>query len=198
MSDLRYRVFRASMPIATLWSEVTDFARDVVERLNELVTTDRVADEAITPSKLAAVPVVSVRRTTAQSIPSGALTAIVFDTIDFNVGDSFEVDSANSRIVVTREGIYDASVRASFTPSVGVAANSVLVSSVCVNGSEVSSGALLAVLNGNVVVTARATLHLRESDRVDIRVFQSTGNAQSTHTPNNINPQLQISYVGAA
>jgi hypothetical protein len=194
-TPIRYRKFPAaswSMASAML----TDFARDVVDRLNALIATDQIEDEAVTPAKLADVPAGSMYKTAAQSIANNTLSVVQCDALEYTTGEIEAENLSLWRFVIQRDGIYRIGGALGFTPAVGVAANSVLVASICVNGAEVASAIAGAVLGTAVVMHVTKQTKLVAGQYVDLRAYQNTGNAQSTFTNANTRPHLSIEYVG--
>lgn len=96
--------------VASSDPKIVNAFTELVNLVNGDLDADNLATGAVTAPKLAAQPSVILRRTVMQSIPYGALTAIVFDTANATE----ERDNANmhdlvtnpSRITATVAGLY--------------------------------------------------------------------------------------------
>lgn len=202
MKALQTRKFPASS-----WSlasaMVTDFARDVIERLNARLGTDGLEDEAVTPDKLAVVPAASLSRSTAQNIANATDTQIVLDALDYLTGSESDVpvtNTASGSIMVRRRGRYAVTVSMGIETTVDAAGNQ--TNTTVFRNGFLTGERIIDVrarsASGWTYYTASRTLVLDVADVLTLGVYQVNGGALNTTTNAAARPRLQLEYMGGA
>lgn len=148
---------------------------------------------------LTSPPIAELRRTTAQSLTSGVLTAIGMDTPDVDT----DVDGIGGHDPVTNNSRYTARYPGWYSVGVGVGyvanATGIRTAQSAVNGSNVngSQGKINAVTGGvaTCVVGRTKLVYLNEGDYAEPMGFQNSGGALNTSTTDVEQPNMSIRFV---
>lgn len=186
---VQHRVFRDGM-----WALLTDFARDVVDRINALVTTDDLADASVTPAKVARVPAMDRSRSVAtQSIPgTGVMTALTMDTTAYVEGGVDAPNESTNGIRIVRDGRYLVTGVVRLDPAAG----GLLEMQIQVNGVALRAVIRTLVAASPCEVSIAWPLNLVKNDDVVLNVSQSTGASIATYTVQQAQPALSVTYLG--
>jgi hypothetical protein len=140
-------------------------------------------------------PGCQVRRTTAQSIPNNTVTAISFDTEDFDSDTMHDPASNPTRLTCQTPGRYLAV--GSIPYDTGTTGNR--EARLAKNGSDISGGrALIAAPGGAalLIVTPVIEVSLVAGDFLELRALQTNGGALTTTAVNSVFPMFRARWVG--
>jgi len=154
-----------------------------------------IKDGAVTPSKLAGGPRVSLRSTNGQSIPNGfgVETDVTWATETYDVGDMHVGTSAD--IVAPIAGTYVAT----YSVNIGGSASGVRHAGFYSPTADAEGGLsphgelVSASSSGTTILSGAATYHLAAGEVVRLFAQQDSGSAQ---TLNNSYTSLEVTWVG--
>ena len=181
------------------WGSLTQWARDVTQRLNARIDTGDLAASAVTADKLAPMPSIGVRTLTSQSVPTATVQNILFDAIDWSSSapDVPLFDVVSRTVIIRRDGIYDLTARIGSSLSGVFGGMGRWAAIIVVNGSNICQPSLPASTGIAVTAIAMTTMPLVVGDRVQVAAFQTTGVAQPTLVSGSDHPELIVSYRGS-
>jgi hypothetical protein len=194
MKDIQTRRF-----LPDTWEMLTDWAREVTDRVNAPWQTTQLEDACVTAPKIAALPGTSIYSPSGQSIATGPTpSAVQFTETNYEQGgaEAPVFDKSLNRLVVKRAGRYLVHARAGFLPLVGVAAGANINVTITKNGATAAAGILTVVLGGHALVHVVDTIVLDVDDAIALLVGQNTGNAQSLYNVVGYWPTLAATFVG--
>jgi hypothetical protein len=140
-------------------------------------------------------PGCQVRRTTAQTIANNTVTAISFDTEDFDTDTMHDPASNPTRLTCNTPGRY--LVAGSIPYDAGTTGNR--EARITKNGSDVSGGRNLIPAPGGgglVVLTPIIEVSLVAGDFLELRANQSNGTSLTTTAVNSVFPMFRVRWVG--
>lgn len=161
-----------STPLASVYSAIRDLIADLDDQLGD------------------GLPAGMVVRTTAQSIPSGAFTAVTFTTEIDDVTNAWDASASPTRVTATRPGLYEFHGGGGFS----TATTGRVACHLTRNGTALGGGQLIPSAN-DASVNAHAMIRLTAGQWVDLRLFQETGSAKDTSTGTFAQPYLMWKWL---
>lgn len=137
------------------------------------------------------VPAVKIEHSVAQSIPNGAPTVLVFDTVKYDTDEMYNM-SNNNKLTCKTSGKYLIIVQVGFSGN-ATGTRSIRIR---VNGTEVANCWSNSAGSDYAILIASTIIDLSENNSVDVVAYQTSGVALDVIKRLQASPEFMMVKVG--
>lgn len=156
----------------------THAAMDTAHGATAAATANKIALRDAKGQVVGFVPAARVKNSTAQSIANTTLTALSFDSEDFDTDIIHDLATNKSRLTCKTAGIYDIKATVAFANN----ATGYRRVSILLGGTDTVSEGFISAVNGNVTsIAIGSNYYLNVGEYVEVYVYQTSGGALDVH-----------------